>query len=100
MVKFKPIFLFIPLKYLNIFLTVFLVLENILAIVASCQDVIHVFIWGYPRSPWHADNLLDLVTFVNKIEPSPFLFFVVFCNVLADFYLISFGKASTRSVPK
>jgi alanine dehydrogenase len=74
MVKPKPIFLFVPLNYLYIFLVVFLVLENFVAVVTSRQDVIYMFIWSNPRSPWHVDNLLDLLIFVNKIEPSPFTY--------------------------
>src|SRR4030042_2394452 len=83
MVKPKPIFFFVPLKYLHIFLVVFLVLKNIFSIITSRKDVIYMFIWCYSCSPWHTDNLLDLLIFFNKLEPSPFMSLLLYASPLA-----------------
>jgi len=72
MIKLKLVLLFIFLKYHQILLAIQNILEDILAIISSAENVKHTSRWCYPCCPWHTKSLLEFISPVKKIEPSPF----------------------------
>jgi hypothetical protein len=76
MVKSKMILLLILIKDITILLIVRLIPEDILAVVPAGKNVKYMILGGYPRHSWHIPILPTLISYVNKIEPSPFSKFI------------------------
>jgi len=70
----ESVFLFISPQDLDVLPIVAFIFEYILTVISPRQNVIDIFLWRYPCSPRHVQNLSYLPFYVKKIEPSQLCF--------------------------